>query len=78
VRLELHVADARERLSVPIKSYLAHDLLSVHAFRRRSALLYLARAVRFVGVLIDKGIFTVLAKAAIPIELGRSRSRRPD
>ena len=92
---------------------LATALLSVHGLRRRPPVLYLACAMLFVGVLIDKGIgtiipgfvpepwgriptysptwveltvsaglwalgafvFTVLAKAAIPIELGRSRLR---
>jgi Ni/Fe-hydrogenase subunit HybB-like protein len=91
----------------------ATALLSVHGLRRTSPLLYLACAMLFVGVLIDKGIgtiipgfvpepwgriptyyptwveltvsaglwalgafvFTVLAKAAIPIELGQTRLR---
>ena len=90
---------------------LAVAMLSVHGIRRRAPLLYLACAMLFVGVLIDKSlgtiipgfipepwgriptysptwveltvsaglwalgafVFTVLAKAAIPIELGRSR-----
>jgi len=92
---------------------LATALLSVHRLRRLPPVLYLACAMLFVGVLIDKGIgtiipgfvpepwgriptysptwveltvsaglwalgafvFTVLAKAAIPIELGQSRLR---
>jgi Ni/Fe-hydrogenase subunit HybB-like protein len=92
---------------------LATALLSVHGLRRMPPVLYLACAMLFVGVLIDKGIgtiipgfvpepwgriptysptwveltvsaglwalgafvFTVLAKAAIPIELGQSRLR---
>jgi Ni/Fe-hydrogenase subunit HybB-like protein len=92
---------------------VATALLSVHGLRRMSPVLYLACAMLFVGVLIDKGIgtiipgfvpepwgriptysptwveltvsaglwalgafvFTVLAKAAIPIELGQSRLR---
>jgi Ni/Fe-hydrogenase subunit HybB-like protein len=92
---------------------VATALLSVHGLRRTSPVLYLACAMLFVGVLIDKGIgtiipgfvpepwgriptysptwveltvsaglwalgafvFTVLAKAAIPIELGQSRVR---
>jgi molybdopterin-containing oxidoreductase family membrane subunit len=92
---------------------VAAAMLSVHAIRRRPPLLYLACAMLFVGVLIEKGIgtiipgfvpepwgkipryaptwveltvsaglwalgafvFTVLAKAAIPIELGRAGSR---
>jgi Ni/Fe-hydrogenase subunit HybB-like protein len=92
---------------------VATALLSVHGLRRMSPVLYLACAMLFVGVLIDKGIgtiipgfvpepwgriptysptwveltvsaglwalgafvFTVLAKAAIPIELGQSRVR---
>ena len=83
----------------------------MHGIRRRAPLLYLACAMLFVGVLIDKSlgtivpgfipepwariptysptwveltvsaalwalgafVFTVFAKAAIPIELGRSR-----
>jgi molybdopterin-containing oxidoreductase family membrane subunit len=91
----------------------ATALLSVHGLRRASPVLYLACAMLFVGVLIDKGIgtiipgfvpepwgriptysptwveltvsaglwalgafvFTVLAKAAIPIELGQARLR---
>jgi Ni/Fe-hydrogenase subunit HybB-like protein len=96
---------------------LATALLSVHSTRRYAPLLYLACAMLFVGVLIDKSlgtiipgfipepwgriptysptwveltvsaglwalgafVFTVLAKAAIPIELGRSRlGRQPD
>jgi molybdopterin-containing oxidoreductase family membrane subunit len=85
-------------------------MLSVHAVRRRPPLLHLACAMLFVGIVIEKGIgtiipgfvpepwgkipryaptwveitvsaglwalgafvFTVLAKAAIPIELGRT------
>jgi Ni/Fe-hydrogenase subunit HybB-like protein len=92
----------------------ATALLSVHGLRRTSPVLYLACAMLFVGVLIDKGIgtiipgfvpepwgripvysptwveltvsaglwalgafvFTVLAKAAIPIELGH-QARQP-
>lgn len=92
---------------------LATALLSVHGLRRMPPVLYLACAMLFVGVLIDKGIgtiipgfvpepwgriptysptwveltvsaglwalgafvFTVLAKVAIPIELGQSRLR---
>jgi molybdopterin-containing oxidoreductase family membrane subunit len=96
---------------------LATGMLSVHGIRRRAPLLYLACAMLFVGVLIDKSlgtivpgfvpepwgriptysptwveltvsiglwalgafVFTVLAKAAIPIELGRTRlAGRPD
>jgi molybdopterin-containing oxidoreductase family membrane subunit len=92
---------------------LATAMLSVHGARRTAPILYLACAMLFVGVLIDKGIgtifpgfvpepwgkiprysptwveltvtaglwalgafvFTVLAKAALPIELGQSRWR---
>jgi Ni/Fe-hydrogenase subunit HybB-like protein len=88
-------------------------MLSVHRVRRTPPLLYVACALLFVGVLIEKSIgtiipgfvpepwgkipryvptwveitvaaglwalgafvFTVLAKAAIPIELGQSRLR---
>jgi Ni/Fe-hydrogenase subunit HybB-like protein len=96
---------------------LATALLSVHTTRRYAPLLYLACAMLFVGVLIDKSlgtiipgfipepwgriptysptrveltvsaglwalgafVFTILAKAAIPIEMGRSRlGRQPD
>ena len=94
---------------------VATAILSVHGARRTAPLLYVACAMLFVGVLIDKGIgtiipgfvpepwgkiprysptwveltvtaglwalgafvFTVLAKAAIPVELGRSRWRAP-
>jgi molybdopterin-containing oxidoreductase family membrane subunit len=98
-------------------SVLATAMLSVHRVRRTAPILYLACAMLFVGVLIDKGIgtiipgfvpepwggiptysptwveltvsaglwalgafvFTVLAKAAIAIEVGRSRWRaEPD
>ena len=90
----------------------AATMLSMHAIRRTPPLLYLACAMLFVGVLIEKGIgtiipgfvpepwgkipryaptwvelmvsaglwalgafvFTVLAKAAIPIELSRTSS----
>jgi molybdopterin-containing oxidoreductase family membrane subunit len=93
---------------------LAAAMLSVHGIRRHAPLLYLACAMLFVGVLIDKSlgtiipgfvpepwggvptytptwveltvsaglwalgafVFTILAKAAIPIELGRSRLGR--
>jgi Ni/Fe-hydrogenase subunit HybB-like protein len=92
----------------------AAALLSLHGVRRRASLLYVACAMLFVGVLIEKSIgtiipgfvpepwgkipryvptwveltvsaglwalgaftFTVLAKAAIPIELGHSGRRR--
>ena len=92
---------------------LATAMLSVHAVRRTAPLLYLACAMLFVGILIDKGIgtiipgfvpepwgriptysptwveltvsgglwalgafvFTMLAKAAIAVEVGRSRWR---
>jgi Ni/Fe-hydrogenase subunit HybB-like protein len=93
---------------------LAAAMLSVHWIRRHASLLYLACAMLFVGVLIDKSlgtiipgfvpepwggvptytptwveltvsaglwalgafVFTILSKAAIPIELGRSRLGR--
>jgi molybdopterin-containing oxidoreductase family membrane subunit len=93
---------------------VAAGMLSVHTIRRHAPLLYLACAMLFVGILIDKSlgtiipgfipepwgriptysptwveltvsaglwalgafVFTVLAKAAIPIELGRSRLAR--
>jgi hypothetical protein len=39
---------------------LATAMLSVHVIRRTAPLLYLACAMLFVGILIDKGIGTII------------------